>query len=324
MKERVLGWLAGDGLADDAAFDAAALELFAWQRAHNPDYAAFCDGAEPSGWREIPAVPVGLFRDLALTCFPPEQAVAVFRTSGTTTGRRGEHRLADTDAYDLGAARHAIATVGPIPPVGVGLVPTEADSSLGHMCRLLCPGLRSFFSSDGIDAAGAWAALREAAEPQFVPGTAFGFALLLAGGGEPVTLPAGSVAMVTGGFKGRVTEVSEDRLLGDLVAALPGCRIVGEYGMTELSSQLWAGRFGEPYGPPPWMRVVAVDPLSGRALPAGTAGQLRFVDLANHWTVLAIESQDLGTVDPLGRVRYLGRLPGAPVRGCSLSVEEAP
>jgi len=307
-------------------FQDLALRLYRWQRAHNAAYDAVC--AEPPqaarSWQEIPAVPVGLFRDLPLTCFPPEQATVVFRTSGTTAGRRGVCRARDTELYDLGARRHAEACLGPLPARGVSLVPADPDSSLGHMCRAFVPGMPTFFSlQDGVDAPGAWAALAAATGPVFLPGTAFALAELVAAARAPLPLPPGSVVMVTGGSKGRSMQISEAELGLALARLLPGARIVGEYGMTELASQLWAVPWGAPYTPAPWLRVHAVDPLSGEALPAGAEGLLRFMDLASCWTVLALETQDLGVVDTDGRVQLHGRLQGAVPRGCSLSVEEA-
>ena len=101
---------------------------------------------------------------------------------------------------------------------------------------------------------------------------------------------------------------------------MPGAQVVGEYGMSELASQLWAVPAGSPFLPPPWMRVMAVDPWTGDAT---TRGLLRFFDLANHQTVMAIETQDVGVVLPDGRVKLEGRLTGAVPRGCSLTIEEA-
>ena len=72
--------------------------------------------------------------------------------------------------------------------------------------------------------------------------------------------------------------------------------------------------------PPPWMRVLAVEPWSGQ--PA-TRGLLRFFDLANHQTVMAIETADVGVVHEDGSVTLEGRLEGSTPRGCSLTVEEA-
>ncbi len=305
----------------EGSFGSLALDLYRWQVAQNADYAAFCAGAEPTGWRRIPAVPVALFRDLALTCGPVEEARVVFRTSGTT-GRRGVVRMRDTVLYDLGARLHARAVVGPIPRVAVSLAPTAADSSLGHMCEDLAPGGSRHCTPDGfVDAAGAWAALRAATEPVFVPGTAFAFADLVLRADAPVDLPAGSVVMVTGGFKGRSVALSSDALAARLRALLPGTPIVGEYGMSELSSQLWSPDLDAPFVPPPWLGVVTVDPRTGA--PVDGLGLLKFVDLASAWTVAAIETRDLGEVLPDGRVVLRGRLEGDQPRGCSLTVEEA-
>lgn len=308
-------------VSGEGDFNTLALALFRHQRDNNPDYAAFCAGTQPRRWEDIPAVPVALFRDLPLTCFPPEQATTSFATSGTT-GPRGWHRLKDTVLYDLGAKRWAEAMLGPIPVTGVSLVSHSPTSSLGHMCAAFTPGLSRFFSPDiGLDADGAWEALARADTPIFVPGTAFAFAdLLTAAPGRRCPLPPGSIVMVTGGFKGRQRALPADALSEALRAALPGARLVGEYGMTELSSQLWSVPLGGAFVAPPWMRVVAVDPVTGA--PA-REGLLRFFDLANHQTVLAIETRDMGIVHPGGRVELRGRLPGAPARGCSLSVEEA-
>jgi len=125
--------------------------------------------------------------------------------------------------------------------------------------------------------------------------------------------------MVTGGFKGRKMSVSEIEMEDALRALFPNARIVGEYGMTELSSQLWSVPLGGPFVLPPWMKAVAVDPATGTPAPTGL---LRFFDLSNHQTVMAIETMDVGTIHPGGRVTLHGRLPGAIARGCSLTVED--
>lgn len=304
----------------EGSFGALALRCFRHQVSANADYRAFACGAAPDRWEDIPAVPVGLFRDLSLTAFPSEQARVVFRTSGTT-GRRGVHRLMDTELYDLGARLHAESVVGAIPRVGISLVSHAPDASLGHMCRDLAPGLEPVFSLErGVDVAAALAALRSARVPVFVPGTAFAFAALVAGLDEPCPLPPGSMIMITGGFKGRRVRVGPAELRTRLLEGLPGARLVEEYGMTELSSQLWAPGPGAPFIPPPWLRVRAVDPVTGGSTDEGL---LRFYDLANHQTVVAIETMDLGRVLPDGRVILSGRLPGSAARGCSLTAEEA-
>ena len=303
-------------------FEATALELYAWQRANNPEYDRFCGSVSVSHWADIPAVPSTLFQDLSLTCFPASEATTTFHTSGTTSGRTGVIRLQDTEIYDLSARRHAEACLGGLPERCVSLAPSSTTSSLGHMCRSFVPDLVQVFDDGaGLDVSAAWAAIEAAAaegRPIFLPGTAFAWADLIDSHPDPLSLPPGSVIMVTGGFKGRRRAIAPSVLNSALARLLPGGSVVGEYGMSELASQLWAIPAGGAYRPPPWMRVVAVNPWTGE--PA-TRGLLRFYDLANHQTVMAIETQDVGSVLPDGSVRLEGRLPGAALRGCSLRAE---
>lgn len=320
LRQRIAAFMQGESTE---TFAALALDLWAEQVRTNPDYRAICGDIVPTRVDRIPVAPVRLFRSLPLTSFPPSDATVVFRTSGTTGGR-GVVRMRDTTLYDLGARAHAQAVVGPIPTRGASLVARLPDSSLAHMCWDFSPDLVPFFDRDrGVDGAGLrahLASLTARGLPAFVPGTAFAFAELVEQLSEPIPLAPGSVVMVTGGFKGRRAKVSAAALGDALRARFPTARIVGEYGMSELSSQLWSEELGGAFVPPPWLRVLAVDPDTGEPAPTGL---LRFVDLASVDTVLAIETGDLGEVLPNGSVVLHGRHAGAPLRGCSLTVEEA-
>lgn len=297
----------------DEPFEALAWALHRHQLARSPTLAAFAAGAPTEGpWTAIPALPVDLFRDPGLGV----PGAVVFRTSGTTGGR-GEHPLVDTALYDLASPAWAAACVPGLPRRAVALVEDLADSSLAHMARLL--GSPATFHVEGgrVRAAGL---TRLPDEPLFVPATAFALAEWLESG--PAPLPAGSVLMVTGGYKGRVRTIDAAELVHVARAALRPARVVVEYGMTELSSQLW-GTPGTPFLPPPWLRAVAVDP-DGAPLPPGRVGQLRFVDLCNVDGAVAIETMDEGSVGLDGGVTLRGRLAGAPLRGCSLAIGDAP
>jgi hypothetical protein len=104
-------------------------------------------------------------------------------------------------------------------------------------------------------------------------------------------------------------------------------RIVNEYGMTELLSQLWepvlteGGSASGWHVPPPWLRVRALDPATLRPLPDGDDGVLAFFDLANLGSVSHVLTEDIGCVRE-GRVRLRGRAPGAEPRGCSRAMDE--
>ncbi|MBN1337128.1 MAG: hypothetical protein JXB39_14305 [Deltaproteobacteria bacterium] len=313
--------------------EAEALALYHWQVTRSPAYASFAAGRQPRSLDEIPAVPVALLRDVPFTCFPPSEARYRFETSGTTTGRPGIHRLETAAAYDLGSAGWFHRRVPGAPARCLSLVPSPVSaptSSLSHMIGLLFPHARFLADGSGcFDPTEAWEALATARGPVFLATTGLVLAHLLDAPGS-ADLPEGSLVLVTGGFKGRSHVEDAVALHAEAGRRLGRAAYVGEYGMTELSSQGWTDPLPfaavDPEGPfhlPPWLVPVAVDPGSGAPLPPGGRGQLRFVDLANVESVLALETMDEGTVLPGGSILLHGRLPGAPARGCSLTAEEA-
>src|SRR5437899_5085667 len=98
-------------------FNALALEVFAYQFQHNLPYQRFClaRGQTPetlTRWQDIPAVPTVAFKELDLTCGPPEK---IFRTSGTTRGqeKRGRHLVPDLQLYHASALAHFSACLLP-------------------------------------------------------------------------------------------------------------------------------------------------------------------------------------------------------------------
>ena len=129
--------------------------------------------------------------------------------------------------------------------------------------------------------------------------------------------------METGGFKGRRREVSPDEFYPQFEERLGLTRkqIVSEYGMCELSSQFYT----HPSSPishrlfygPAWVRVIVVDPETGREARDGERGLIRIFDLANVGSVLAIQTEDVGVRRGDG-FELLGRAPMAEARGCSL------
>ena len=300
-------------------FEALARDVFRWQASNDP-VAASLSERPVERWSDIPAIPVALFKDYPIGTVRPGAESVAFRTSGTTGAGRGVHRLLSTALYDHGALAWARRCIPGMPTAIVALLEdpaTAPDSSLSHMVALFGPG--TWHVTGGVlDRAGLDA--RATREPCFLATTAFALAEWLDGGARP--LAAGSILMVTGGFKGRSHRLDGPALIAAARAALAPARIVLEYGMTELSSQLWATP-GLPYAPPPWLRAVAVDPITGAPLAAGDRGQLRFYDLCNLDGAIGIETLDEGIVDGSGAVHLLGRLPHAPPRGCSLTVEEA-
>jgi hypothetical protein len=80
---------------------------------------------------------------------------------------------------------------------------------------------------------------------------------------------------------------------------------------TALQSSSRAYRF------PPWARVQIISPETGREVGEGETGLIRVFDLANVYSVMAIQTEDLGTRYNDG-FTLVGRAALAEPRGCSL------
>jgi hypothetical protein len=330
------------------SFDSLACDLARFQAEHVPGYGRLCAmrGVDPrsiSRASEAPAVPTDAFKVARVFAYDDRVARVTFRTSGTTLGARGTHSMRDSTTYDavaLAFARTMLGIESRIPVLVLGPPPDEAqDSSLTHMCALLSRELGLDETRDAYFVRGEAlqvSAFRERVRslrpelPALVLATSFALVHLLDElGGDLLPLPEGSRMMQTGGFKGRSREVSgpELRKLLSHTFSIPERAVVSEYGMTELSSQFWeatlvdeSARAGV-YAEPPWARVVPVDPETLVAAPDGASGVARIEDLANVDSAFAIVTQDQ-VRRVAGGFELLGRLPGAPPRGCSIALDE--
>lgn len=360
LHERVRRF-AADPAAREEDFDQLALAIADFQRRHIPGYARLVEahGTNLDRVDAIPAVPTDVFRLTRVAVHEPAADVARFVTSGTTAAP-GVHPLRTTETYRQLALRSgeaALASAWSGPRLVVALAPPPESpprSSLAYMMQLfmtawdgralvreplgaafapLAPE-RWLASPAGIDLAGlrrAAALASERQEPLLVLATAFSLVNLLDQlGGARLTAPRRTVVMVTGGFKGRSRELAPAHLREAVAAAfgVAAAQVVGEYGMTELTSQLYEGtlpggglrgRAGV-FHPPPWLRVTPVDPCTLQPVALGATGLARFIDLGNVDSAVAVLTEDL--VRRCGEgIELMGRRRAAVPRGCSLAFE---
>lgn len=339
------------GERNDATRDALLLDLLTWQEAQLPAMARIRQSRAATahtGVDSFAALPTDLYRVMRVASFDEKNEIRVFRTSGTTRDARGAHSFMDLSLYD--AAAEAAARYALFPDVDrmrlIVLAPSTAelrDSSLSYMLSRFhdwfgLPNDLNAVRDATIDVIALKTALREAEKsgaPVALLGTSFAFvhaedALL----GDVFRLPSGSRIMQTGGFKGRSREV-EPAAMRQMLQARYGvddARIVAEYGMTELSSQMYENTLraavvqkesvARALWAPPWVRVTAVHPETCMRVPRGDIGILRIDDLANVDSCAAIQTSDLGREVDEG-VILLGRDPNAVPRGCSLAMDVA-
>lgn len=363
--------------APSESFESLALAIARFQHDEAPGMARLSPDP-PTSLEEIPAIPAEVFRLTRVATFPSELEVARFQTSGTTRRETGAHPVRTLETYDhlalLLAERSLLRNLSARPIIMAlaeakpGQIPS---SSLTYMMDLfmrrfdgrslstdplpikaITPAERFLVGPTGVDLDGLRRAARLAryrGEPLIVLGTSFSFAALIeALDGEIIQSPREVRLMITGGFKGRIREAPEGELRASLARAF-GARsenVLGEYGMTELTSQLyeswpegffppepqsesaralkpaWFPSSGRPglYHAPPWLQVWAIDPVTGKRLPQGEIGLGQFIDLGNVDSHLAVLTEDrIRECD--GGIELLGRAPSAPARGCSLAYE---
>ena len=326
-------------------------------------------------WREIPPVPASAFKRLDLFSGLPAGPEAddlrgegpdagrvgpeiVFETSGTRRGRalRGRHPVASLELYREASmpwfGRHLVPDDEAVTVLALLPSPEAVpSSSLSRMVGFAVErwgrsGSRFLSDPDaGVDQPAVRRALErveEDGEPVLLIGTAFAWVHWLdwaRSEGYRCRVPPGSRLMETGGFKGRSREIPRDELYRRLEEGLglPRERMVNEYGMTELLSQMYepvlvGSDQGSPgtgaaldrrvHRAPPWLGIQVLDPETLDPLPQGAVGVLSFMDLANVGSVSAVLTEDLGRMDADGGLRLVGRTAGAEPRGCSLALED--
>jgi hypothetical protein len=340
------------------AFTPLALEIAEFQREFSPGFARLL--ARRSGVlarvEDIPGVPCDAFRLTRVAVHPEIEDSLRFATSGTTNGSRGIHALRTLETYRTVALEFGraalLASDKPRRVVALAPRPSEpAASSLGYMMTLFMVDFevasdldvrapeRWLIDESGVNVAQLERAAQRAIEEDaalVILATSFALVTLLdALNGRTLRAPEQTVIMQTGGFKGKTREIPANELRSSVARAFAVAenRIVSEYGMTELSSQLYEATLpgsalqrehqGEAgvYFEPPWLRVVPVDPVTLAPVAVGEVGIARIVDLANVDSAIAIQTQDR-VCRRGGGIELLGRAPGAIARGCSLAVEE--
>lgn len=120
----------------------------------------------------------------------------------------------------------------------------------------------------------------------------------------------------TGGYKGVTRNYSREefiKLFNETFSYKGEVKFVTEYGMSELNSPFWGEGVDPVFRIPNWVRV-RID---------GETNQLTIFDPGLYSTCVALKTQDRAELVDKDHIRLLGRLPGASMKGCSISAERA-
>jgi phenylacetate-coenzyme A ligase PaaK-like adenylate-forming protein len=314
-------------IKDEASFRKSVLEVFRLQSRNNPVYREYILSLnrDPEDVREpcdIPFLPVELFKSHKVLWqgLPHQQ---VFESSGTGTGIRSRHYLADTGLYEksfLSAFRHFYGD--PRRYCILALLPSypeRKNSSLAFMADGLIRASHHPASGFFLDDAGRLLETIHTCEESATPCILLGvsYALLELAGQHPLHLDH-TIVMETGGMKGMREELTREAMHATLKEKWGLAEVHSEYGMCELLTQAYSKGRGI-FHCPPWMSVMVrdiYDPFT--FLPAGMSGALNIIDLANLYSCSFIESKDLGELLPGGGFTVMGRLDDSETRGCNL------
>lgn len=355
-----------------------ARRVLAHQAARNPDYARYAarlgvDLERLADPLDAPPVPTDAFKRLRLCAFDPAQVVACFRSSGTTAADRGQHLFRTLDVYrasiEAAFVQYVVPDLAPGQTIHMLVLAPSAeqapDSSLYFMLDFVSRrfgrgGRVHYFDHDLTLDAGALcealAALAAQDQPALLLGPSFSYVHFFDRAPDfRVALPPRSRLFETGGFKGKSREVGRDELhalFRERLGIAPEM-VVGEYGMSELSSQLYEPTLRQAlarghvpghldgmrlYLPPPWCAVRVLDPATLAPLPPGRPGLVAFFDLANVDSVAAVVTGDMGELLPRTSagdappgwhglpegargLRLHGRAAGQSAKGCSLAID---
>jgi hypothetical protein len=339
-------------------FTELALRLFEYQYNANEPYKKYCNkrGVKPGDiddWKLIPFVAANAFKEVPLTTFPPDDAVKVFLSSGTTNPEKRSKvylNQAGLDMYDLSLRQSIEAYYYTSPAEKLHIMfmcPTPDalphDAAILHVPRIVIEnhyiGEPHFLiTREGLDIKFLVERLRQAesdGEAVAVMGPSFGFMHFFDYCSEndiTFKLPPGSRLVDGGGYKGRSRELSKEDFL-DLANRVTGIEphmLNNVYSMTEIQTLfpdnvLYNHLRGikEPRYKvnPPWTKILVVDPDTLEPLPKGKQGLMRYYCLASIVTVQALQSDDIGYETGSG-FEVVGRAKGAEARGCSIAVDE--
>ncbi len=307
-------------------FNDLALEIFHYQYHHTAIYQRFCRalGREPGDvthYSNIPFLPAEFFRTEKVIAGGLEVR-QVFHSSGTGTGRRSTHHLADPALYEMSFNTGFRLFYGdPQDYIILALLPSymeQQHSSLvymtGSLIRQTNHPASGFYHHDPGALAGFIREYDGSGRKLLLAGVSY--ALLDFVKTQRFCIPS-LIVMETGGMKGRQKEITREELHGILGEGFGIAAIHSEYGMTELLSQAYSYGRGL-FHSPPWMKVLIRDrddPLGWVA--PGETGGISIIDLANMHSCSFIATQDLGRLKEDG-FEVLGRYDHSDARGCNL------
>jgi hypothetical protein len=292
-------------------------------------------------------IPMRAFRSDAERVWAPVEKLRIFLSSGTTSGPERRSRsvfshegLLFYRAESIAAYLSALETRAQSfsanfldSPIFSLIPPPDVwpDSSLSQMLAWFAKFWPTTYAhAENLSTTKEQLqALAQSKVPVVIWGTGFHFVNLFDDQTFQVKLPKGSIVIETGGTKGKSRSVTRPELY-DMISrgfGLEHADIISEYGMCELAAQAWdtpkkiSTDLKERVFRFPWWVNVAVMSKPNASDQSGVGALTIFDPLRIDLPGLALQTEDLAQLNPDQSFTLLGRVPTAPLKGCSLNVE---
>lgn len=318
----------------DISYKDITLQVFEFQKEHNPVYGKFCHALGISTVKEvseIPLLPVQAFKDTELRTSNIQHPTSdiYFESSGTSGMNRSRHYISDPELYRSSIIKGMEKFYNLDEFVFLAYTPgynSNPHSSLVWMLNVLIKqdksGLSRFLELDKPLDSILIDEISSKGKRVMLFGAAFGLLDLKEYG--KIELPKNSVIMETGGMKTHRREMTKTELHQKLAAgfSLRKENIHSEYGMTELLSQAYS--FGsEWFKTVPWMHISIRNPQDPmEEQPFGEEGLIGVIDLANLYSCAFILTGDKGVQNENGKFQVLGRWNPQNLRGCNFLIDQ--
>lgn len=317
-------------------FKEKALQIFEFQKEHNPVYQKFCKALgvnRVEKVEEIPLLPIQAFKDATVVSQPNSkfkiQNLEFFQSSGTTGMNRSRHYFADPKIYSQSIIQGMSEFYNLDEFVILAYAPgynSNPHSSLVWMLNVLIEqdktGLSCFLELGKPMGQLLVDRIKSQGKKVLLFGAAFGLLDMIELGENK--LPKDSIIMETGGMKTHRREMSKANLHQRLAKGfhLPKENIHSEYGMTELLSQAYS--LGTDwFQSVPWMKVTIRNPKNPmEVVPYGEEGLIGIIDLANLYSCSFLLTGDKGIQKETGEFQVLGRWNPMNLRGCNFLIDQ--
>lgn len=308
-----------------------ALDLFRKQSENNELYRNFIsrlhvNPSDVSKLSEIPFLPISFFKTHCVKTGMFEPAIC-FESSGTTGMVNSKHCIKNVQAYLENTVSIFEEFYGDLDQYCIiGLLPSYLErnnSSLiamvDHFIGLTRNPLSGFYLNEFKKLHDLLLELELQKQKTILMGVTFSLLDFVAS--FPINLRH-TIIMETGGMKGRKKESTRMEIQRMLKDGFGVDSIHGEYGMTELMSQIYSKGDGL-YSNASRIKILLRSPDDPFEIweedeHIMRVGVVNVIDLANVDSVGFIATDDLARYTGNGRFELMGRVDSSDVRGCSL------